>query len=129
MNIFDKFGKKSEKDEQVLSRLDEIEAEMKRIGFWCENPPFFEVTSYIEAPSFELWLQCVFIPNAREAAGKGEYPEKSQVGLMAMRQYNYHTFLDKAQKLLCLLNQFDKIIEGNGSRGRTHRMKRKGHHG
>jgi len=116
MSIFDKFGKKSEKDEQVLSMLDEIETEMKRIGFWCENPPFFEVTSYIEAPSFELWLQCVFIPNAREAAGKSEYPDKSQVGLMAMRQYNYHTFVDKAQELLRLLNQFDKLIEGNGSK-------------
>jgi uncharacterized protein YqcC (DUF446 family) len=127
MRTFDRRGNK--KDEQVLSKLDEIEAEMKRIGFWCGNPPFFEVTSYIEAPSFELWLQCVFVPNAREAAGRGEYPERSQVGLMAMKQYNYHTFLGKAQKLLCLLNQFDRIIEGNGSRGQTHRTKRKGRHG
>jgi len=115
MSMFEQ--KNGKKDEQVLSKLDEIETEMKKIGFWSGNPPFFEVTSYMEAPSFELWLQCVFIPNAREAAGRGEYPEKSQVGLMAMKQYNYHTFLEEAQKLLCLLNQFDKIIEGNESRG------------
>jgi len=129
MSIFDKYGKRSEKDEQVSSKLDEIEAEMKRIDFWCENPPFFEVTSYIEAPSFELWLQCVFIPNAREAARKSKYPDKSQVGLMAMRQYNYHMFVDRAQELLCLLNQFDELIESNGSSGQTHRLKRKGQHG
>ena len=41
-----------------------------------------------------------------------EHPERSQVGLMAMRQYNYHSFIENAQPLLGLLNQFDKIIEG-----------------
>ena len=102
----------SEKDKQVLSKLDEIEAEMKRINLWSEIPPSFKVTSYLEAPSFELWLQCVFIPHAREAAREGKYPERSQVGLMAMRQYDYHSFVEKAQPLLRLLKQFDKIIEG-----------------
>ncbi len=102
----------SEKDKQVFSKLDEIEAEMKRVNFWSDNPPVFTVNNYLEAPSFDLWLQCIFIPHAREAAGKGQYPEQSQVGLMAMRQYNYHSFIEKAQPLLRLLSQFDKIIEG-----------------
>ncbi|MCK5115592.1 MAG: YqcC family protein [Candidatus Aegiribacteria sp.] len=102
----------SEKDKQVFSKLDEIETEMKRMSLWSDNPPAFTVSNYLEAPSFELWLQCIFIPHAREAARKGQYPERSQVGLMAMRQYNYHSFLEKAQPLLGLLSQFDKIIEG-----------------
>ena len=104
--------KSSEKDKQVLSKLDEIESEMKRINFWSENPPSFTVNNYLEAPAFELWLQCIFIPNARNAAERSKYPERSQVGLMAMRQYNYHSFIEKAQLLLHLLNQFDRIIEG-----------------
>ena len=102
----------AEKDKRVLSKLDEIESEMKRISFWSENPPSFGVSNYLDAPTFELWLQCIFIPNARCAAGNSKYPERSQVGLMAMKQYNYHTFVERAQPLLRLLNQFDKIIEG-----------------
>jgi len=103
----------SEKDKQVLSKLDEIEAEMKRIKFWSDNPPSFTVNNYLDAPTFELWLQCIFIPNARCAAGKSKYPERSQVGLMAMKEYNYHSFIEQAQPLLSLLSQFDKIIEDN----------------
>ena len=101
----------SKKDKLVLSKLDEIETEMKRINFWSDNPPAFIVNNYLEAPTFELWLQCIFIPNAREATRKSKYPERSQVGLMAMKQYNYHTFVDKAQPVLGLLSQFDKIID------------------
>ena len=101
----------SEKDKKVLSKLDEIEAEMNRINLWSDTPPSFAVNNYLEAPSFELWLQCIFIPHAREAADRGKYPERSQVGLMAMRQYDYHSFVEKAQPLLRLLKQFDKIIE------------------
>ena len=108
-----KYGKESsEKDKRVLSKLNEIEAEMKRVNIWSNSPPSFEVSNYLEAPSFELWLQCIFIPHAREAAEKSKYPERSQVGLMAMKQYNYHSFIERAQPLLHLLNQFDKIIEG-----------------
>ncbi len=113
MSMPDKSGRESsEKDKQVLSKLDDIEAEMRRVNFWSENPPVFTVTNYLEAPSFELWLQCVFIPNAREAAETGKYPKQSQVGLMAMRTYNYHSFVEEAQPLLRLLDQFDKLITG-----------------
>ena len=100
-----------EKDKQVLAKLDAIEAEMKKIGFWTDNPPEFQVSNYSEAPTFELWLQCVFLPNARAAAGKSTYPAKRQVGLMAMRQYDYHEYVEQAQTLLELLNEFDRIIE------------------
>lgn len=99
------------KDHKVLSALNAIEAELKAIGYWSENPPDFEVSNFTEAPSFELWLQCVFLPNARAAANKSSYPAKSQVGLMAMRQYDYHSHVPEAQNLIRLLNDFDKLIE------------------
>jgi len=102
--------KRKEKDKRVLAKLDEIESEMKRIHFWSSDPPKVEVSHYSEAPTFELWLQCVFLPKARAAAGKSEYPSKSQVGLMALREYNYHTHVEQAQTLLRLLNEFDRLI-------------------
>lgn len=112
MNILNLFKNKSDKDKRVIEALDNIEAELKSIGFWSSNPPDFMVSNFTKAPSFELWLQCIFLPNARDAAKKGEYPQQSQVGLMAMRQYDYHSHVEEAQNLVSLLNQFDKIVEG-----------------
>jgi uncharacterized protein YqcC (DUF446 family) len=47
----------------LLDKLNQVEAEMKRIGYWQENPPDLrakyasgEMRSYLDAPSFELWL-------------------------------------------------------------------------
>lgn len=112
MNISGLFKKKSDKDQRVMEALDEIEAELKAIGFWSEDPPDFQVSIYTEAPSFELWLQCIFLQNAREAAKTGKYPQQSQVGLMAMRQYDYHSYVEEAQNLVRLLNRFDRLVEG-----------------
>lgn len=112
MSITRFFRKQSEKDMKVLSALDEIEAEMKKIGFWKENPPDVKVGNYLEAPSFELWLQCVFLPSARKAAQTGEYPSGSQVGLMAMREYDYHSCVEEAHNLVSLLHDFDRLVVG-----------------
>ena len=64
---------------------------MKRIGYWHASPPDLkamavrgELRSYLDAPSFELWLQAVFLPNARHLAQTETLPSDSQVGLMAI---------------------------------------------
>jgi uncharacterized protein YqcC (DUF446 family) len=106
----------------VLTQLDAVEAEMRRIGFWADNSPDLqaavqagEVRSFLDAPSFELWLQCIFLPNARAAAQSGTLPTRSQVGLIAMREYDYHSHVPEAQGLLQLLQEFDALIEGRSS--------------
>jgi len=114
----------SEKAKRVNQKLDEIELEMKRIGFWNASPPTFAVSNFQEAPSFELWLQCIFIPHARAAVRENNYPPSSQVGLMALRQYDYHSQVTEAQDLLRLLNEFDDIIEENAGDVRTGEDKR-----
>jgi uncharacterized protein YqcC (DUF446 family) len=103
----------------VLQQLALIEAEMKRIGYWSDNPPDLQaeiaagrLRSYLDAPTFELWLQCVFVPNARAAANASQLPAKSQVGVMAMRQYDYHSSIEEAHPLMQLLQEFDAIVEG-----------------
>jgi uncharacterized protein YqcC (DUF446 family) len=102
---------------ELSSQLDQIEAEMKRIGFWQENPPDLaakfasgEMRTYLDAPSFELWLQTIFLPNARRAVENNSFPRDSQVGLMAMRQWDYQTSLPEAQTLIRLLSQFDDLV-------------------
>jgi uncharacterized protein YqcC (DUF446 family) len=103
---------------EILAQLDAIEAEMKRIGYWSDDPPDLlaevesgKIKSYLDAPSFELWLQCTFLPRARAAANENALPTQSQVGQMAMRQYDYHSHVPNAQKLLELLCKFDELVE------------------
>lgn len=103
--------------QELLSKLDGIEAEMKRIGFWDPDPPDLlekvitgEIQSYLDAPSFELWLQQIFLPNARDMIENDAVPETSEVGVMAMRQYDYHEVVPKAQGLMKLLYAFDERI-------------------
>lgn len=98
------------KAELVAYQLDAIEAEMKRIGFWNHEITSLNVSHYLDAPTFEIWLQCTFLPNAREAVQTGEYPNRSEVGLMAFRQYDYHSPLPEASQLLKLLYEFDKLV-------------------
>lgn len=102
---------------KLLSKLDEIEAEMKRIGFWDEDAPDLmndvkkgRIKVFIDAPSFELWLQRIFLVNARDMISGENIPETSQVGLMALRQYEFHSFVEKAQQLSSLLREFDSLI-------------------
>ena len=99
---------------------------MKRIGYWSLTPPDLqakiaqgEMKSFVDAPPFELWLQQIFIPHARKAVSEGDLPKQSQVGLMALRQYDYHSHVPEAQGLLSLLHELDRLVEGYG---RAHRV-------
>jgi uncharacterized protein YqcC (DUF446 family) len=102
----------------ILAQLDEIEKELKTIGYWsadCSDPHAGlapnEQRSALNASSFEAWLQLVFLPNARNAVASDALPPKSQVGLMALRRYDHHSFVPEAQRLIRLLNDFDQLVE------------------
>ena len=109
----------SDRYQRLTEKLDEIEAEMKRIGYWKEDPPDLHaeveagrLRSYLDAPTFEIWLQALFLDNARAAVAEQNLSGGSQVGLMAMRQYDYHSYVPEAQTLLRLLHEFDALVEG-----------------
>jgi uncharacterized protein YqcC (DUF446 family) len=95
---------------------------MKRIGFWTDNPPPLlemanrgELRSYLDAPSFEQWLQCVFLARAREAIRNDSMPASSSVAEMARRQYDYQSHVPEAQPLLRLLHAFDRLVDQRDS--------------
>ena len=110
------------RSEVAHRKLDEIEAEMRKIGFWDEKLDVLEIrnraiehaqmqgVSPVGSMNFELLLQAVFIPNAREAALNDSLPRVSEVGVMAMREYDYHSHVPEAERLLQLLAEFDGII-------------------
>jgi uncharacterized protein YqcC (DUF446 family) len=112
--------------QQLQLKLDEIEAEMRRIGFWEKAPPDLQaavsrgdICNFLDAPSFALWLQCIFLPNARRAVEGGVLPKDSQVGIMAMRQYDYHSSVPEAHRLVSLLHEFDELVKHASRRNET----------
>jgi uncharacterized protein YqcC (DUF446 family) len=103
--------------ELISAKLDAIEAELKRLGWWSAEPPDLQgevaagrLKSWLDAPCFEIWLQCIFLPNARARVAEADMPAGSSVGEMARREYDYHSQVPEAMPLMGLLREFDYLI-------------------
>ena len=96
----------------VLSKLDEIEAEMQRVGLW-QNGPLepdqydFRAAFAMDTMTFTQWLQFIFIPNVRGAAAMNKFPSESQVAAQAIREFDT---LPEASQLTNLLSEFDALF-------------------
>ena len=96
----------------VLSKLEQIESEMLRIGMWQEKPLEPEQYDFRAAfagdtMTFSQWLQFIFIPNVRSAAASGKFPATSNVGAQAVREFDG---ADEASELITLLGEFDALF-------------------
>ena len=99
----------------VLKKLEEIEAEMRRLGYWsdslertsgiCET----KYRSALDAPTFQVWVQGLFLPSARATAMEGKLPARSQAGEIARRQYAAQMQTPDAKRLLNLIREFDEL--------------------
>ena len=102
--------------EAVGRKVDEIEAEMRRIGLWQERPPEadrldFERPFGMDKLAFEEWLQFVFVPRVREiVASGGAFPGASQVADQAFREWQMHGERDDVDGLLERLREFDAMF-------------------
>ncbi len=98
---------------EVAAKLDEIEAEMRRIGWWDvpEPPPeaFESRRAFLsDTMAFATWLRFVLLPRARSIVeARGELPPSSMVGTQAIREFDGD---DRADRLTHLLAQFDGIV-------------------
>ena len=98
----------------VAAKLDEIEAEMRRIGMWQgqELRPEqydFRQAFGMDAMAFDQWLQFILIPRAREIiAARGSFPPFSEVSAQAAREFDTHP-LDTS-RLQTLLHEFDRLF-------------------
>jgi len=99
---------------EVKARIDEIEAEMKTIGMWRDQPLPPEAYDFHQAfgmdtMPFAWWLQFIFIPRVNEIIESGgQFPRQSQVGGQAVREFDGD---DEANHLVSLLSSFDRYIE------------------
>jgi uncharacterized protein YqcC (DUF446 family) len=100
--------------ETVASKIDAIEAEMKRIGYWQDTPldPAqydFRAAFAGDTMAFPQWLQFIFIPNVRRIVNeRGTFPPSSQVGAYAVREFD--TYGAEVSNLTTLLAEFDQLF-------------------
>jgi uncharacterized protein YqcC (DUF446 family) len=93
-------------------QLERIEAEMRRIGMWQQEPLApeqydFRAAFAMDTMSFPQWLQFIFIPNVRAAARQNKFPAGSHVAAKAVREFD--TVPDTSQ-LITLLSEFDALF-------------------
>ncbi|HJR72830.1 MAG TPA: YqcC family protein [Luteimonas sp.] len=99
--------------DQALASADRIEAELRRIGAWRDNPLpeaayGFRKAFAADTMAFEEWLQFVLLPRVREiAAERGNFPPRSQVGTYAIRNLDGREDCDGLIGLLC---EFDYLF-------------------
>ena len=99
----------------ILTTLDEIEAEMRRLGYWSDAPELRpgacagRIKSCLDAPTFGVWLQTLFLPNARAAAREGKLPARSQAGEIVRRQYASDAAVPEARRLVAVLGEFEAL--------------------
>lgn len=98
--------------QQVLLKLEQVEAEMRHIHLWQENPLEAEQYDFRTAfagdtMSFPQWLQFIFIPNVKRAAESGSFPASSQVSARAVREFDG---MEETSRLIGLLSEFDALF-------------------
>ena len=97
----------------VVRYADQIENEMRHIGFW-QNQNLrpeqfdFEQAFAMDTMTFTQWLQFIFLPRVREAAASGEFPSGSSVGAQAVREFDGEL---EADRLVTLLSEFDALFD------------------
>jgi uncharacterized protein YqcC (DUF446 family) len=102
--------------EVVAEKIAGIEAEMRRIGMWQNEPMPQEKIASAGAfgqgsMAFEQWLQFVFVPRANEiVAARGKFPSKSQVWDQAYREWRMWGEAPDVDRLLELLREFDGLF-------------------
>jgi antitoxin component YwqK of YwqJK toxin-antitoxin module/uncharacterized protein YqcC (DUF446 family) len=100
---------------EVFLKINEIEAELKRLNRWQSEP--LPDSAYEDMGPFgmnsispEQWIQFVLIPRVEEIiASRGEFPKESQVGVWALQNLAHD---NEADRLCALLGEFDELIEG-----------------
>jgi uncharacterized protein YqcC (DUF446 family) len=93
--------------------IDEIEAEIKHIGYWSGRPMpepayQFQAAFAMDTMTFVQWLLFVFIPRVRDLiAHQEKLPSESMVGVQAMREFDGD---ETAERLVSMQSKFDELF-------------------
>jgi uncharacterized protein YqcC (DUF446 family) len=96
--------------ERLASKADEIEAELRLLGWWSAPKPDMNFTKAfgMDTMAFGQWLTFVLVPRIREmVATKGTPPRGSMVAVQAVREFDGQPETDELQRLL---RELDEIV-------------------
>jgi len=98
---------------EAANIIAEIEAEMKRIGYWRAEPLprdayDFHQAFAMESMTFSQWLQFILIPRVHQIIEQhGSFPANSMVAVQAIREFDGD---ENASQLVDLLGKFDRLF-------------------
>ena len=99
----------------AVSRIaDEIEAELRLLGWWDlpEPPPAFDAAFGADVMTFPQWIRFVLLSRIRQIVAEvGEFPASSSVGTQATRELDGD---ERAQRLGSLLSKLDGVVTARG---------------
>lgn len=98
--------------ERLAAKADEIEAELRRMGWWDLPEPDmnFKQAFGMDTMAFGQWVRFVLVPRIREmVAGGSPPPASSMVGVQAAREFDGQP---EAERLSSLLSELDGIVNG-----------------
>jgi len=104
-----------DRNREAARLLRQIEDELRRLAWWDDQPlpadRFVDMGPFGgRTMAFSQWLQFVFLPAASEAAaGRRDWPNSSDVGTYAVREFDGVT---EADPLIALLGEFDALADG-----------------
>jgi uncharacterized protein YqcC (DUF446 family) len=107
-------SKKDAKRRRLGEIADELEAELKKIGWWIPDPPSEEEVVAggafgMNAVAFPTWLQVVFVKRLRQAAaGEFDIPRSSSVSTFATREFD--GYREDVEHLMDLLYEVDRLV-------------------
>lgn len=99
--------------EKAQAKIQEIQAEMKAIGLWRNDPlppEAYNITQAFGADTmtFEQWIHFILVSRVNDVIKeRGQFPNSSAVGVYATRAFDG---MDEASNLIRLLNEFDSLF-------------------
>ncbi|MBS1505723.1 MAG: YqcC family protein [Bacteroidetes bacterium] len=105
----------------VLAKANEIETELKRLNRWSDQPlpeeKFENMGAFgAGAMSFEQWIQFVLIDTIREIVKEqAQFPDESNVGVYAVREFDGDAEASTLIKLLCELDELINLPFSNST--------------
>jgi uncharacterized protein YqcC (DUF446 family) len=100
----------------VRARLDDVIAEMRRVGIWdtaAPRPHDGPIGAFGQGAgmAFEQWLRHVFVPRVEETlAAGGPWPPASAVAAQATREWKMWSVWPEADGLIAALERFDALF-------------------
>jgi uncharacterized protein YqcC (DUF446 family) len=98
----------------IKNKVQIVETEMKRIGYWCTDESVVIESTDIEKSnlSLEKWIQYIYLNSLKVFIDTLSLDKllPYRIGLLAFRNYDYMSYVPEAEKLVEMLNDLESEV-------------------